>query len=565
VIDADGGDPAPMTSTAVTAPAVGGGSVPLLDRGKRPAVVVFAVVEVSAFGIYAWFGRRQWFFFDEWEFLAGRGLDPDSLLRPHVVHWTAVPVVIYRFLWSVFGLTTYRPYQWLAIAVHLLVAVLLRAVMRRAGVGPWIATIVATAFVLFGQGDNNVLWAFQIAFTLPIVFGLAHLLLADHDGGFDRRDWLGLLAGLAAIMSSGVGPPMVIAVGLAVLLRRGWAAALAHVVPLGAIYAAWWFAYGRDGPDALGHASAGETIRFTVSAYRAMFESLGWLAPIGWALAVALVAGLGLAWRHPGRAEVRAAASMPAGLLLASVAFLLVTGRGRGAGAVAAFEQSSRYLYVVAALVAPALAVAIAALYHRWPAVGWVVLALLVLAIPHGVAVISGYPTPANPDAPRSQAVDDIFLGRDLEPVVRTLPFVPEAEHAPRDLRPFPTFAPDVTLDWLDDAARDGKIAPLPSADQAALAQARFIVSIVQRDDDGPTATCTKVTAPTPRHLSTGDTMSIQGGALRVAPPPSAGFPASLTRWFDPSLGHVLSATANVDVTLVADNPRVPVTVCSGR
>ena len=64
------------------------------------------------------------------------------------------------------------------------------------------------------------------------MFGLVQLLLADHEGPIDRRDWLALLAGLAALMCSGVAIAMVLVVGIAMLLRRGWRIALLQTVPL---------------------------------------------------------------------------------------------------------------------------------------------------------------------------------------------------------------------------------------------------------------------------------------------------------------------------------------------
>ena len=126
--------------------------------------------------------RTQWFFADEWEFLSARGVNVHDLLRAHYGHWVAVPVVVYRALWEVVGLRSYLPYAGLAIALHLVAAALLWVVMRRAGVSPWIATVAASVFALFGAGAQDVLWAFQITFSLALVLGLVHLLLADHDG-----------------------------------------------------------------------------------------------------------------------------------------------------------------------------------------------------------------------------------------------------------------------------------------------------------------------------------------------------------------------------------------------
>src|SRR4029077_2625645 len=150
-----------------------------------------------------------WFWADDWDFLAARtGGNLGDLFRPHYQHWTTLPILAYRLLWTIFGIRHYVPYQLLVIALHLVAALLLRTVMQRAGVRPWLATLIAGAFVFFGSGAENILIAFQITFVGSLVFGLAQLLLADHDGPVNRRDWLGLLAGLAALMCSGVGITM---------------------------------------------------------------------------------------------------------------------------------------------------------------------------------------------------------------------------------------------------------------------------------------------------------------------------------------------------------------------
>jgi hypothetical protein len=68
-----------------------------------------------------------------------------------------VPYLIFHGLYQVFGLNTYLPYQLVSIGTHLALATLLREAMRRAGVGPWLATIFASALALFGLGSENVI------------------------------------------------------------------------------------------------------------------------------------------------------------------------------------------------------------------------------------------------------------------------------------------------------------------------------------------------------------------------------------------------------------------------
>ena len=94
--------------------------------------------------------------------------------------------------------------------------------MRRVGVHPWIATAAASRSRSSARGWENIILPFQITFTGSLVFGLVFLLLVDRDGPLDRRDALGALAGLLALMCSGVGVVMVAAAGIAVVVRRGW-------------------------------------------------------------------------------------------------------------------------------------------------------------------------------------------------------------------------------------------------------------------------------------------------------------------------------------------------------
>jgi len=206
-------------------------------RGERWAARAFIGIGTLASLFYVVIGRRLWFVNDEWDFLAQRTIGSfRSLFDSHNGHWVTLPVIVYRVLWWVFGLRSYTPYQVWIIALHFLAAWLVRRVMLRAGVAPWTATATALVLVLFGRGASNILWPFQITYVGALVFGLTHLLLADHDGPLDRRDRLGLAAGAAALLCSGVAITMVIVVGIAVVIRRGVRVAAVHTVPLGVAY-----------------------------------------------------------------------------------------------------------------------------------------------------------------------------------------------------------------------------------------------------------------------------------------------------------------------------------------
>ena len=308
---------------------------------------------------YISLGRRQWFFADEWEFLSGRGINGGDLLRAHYGHWVAVPIVVYRVLWQVVGLRSYVPYVGLAILLHLVAAGLLWVIMRRAQVRPWTATLVASVFVLFGAGAQDILWAFQITFTGALVFGLIQLLLADHDGPIDVRDWIGLGAGFLGLMCSGVAVTMVIVVGIATLLRRSWRAAAFNTVPLGVIYGAWWLKYSRGKSSFRG--SPHQILDWFFSGTGGIFSELGSVRGVGWLIAALLIGGGVLVARRSGVGVARERLVLPVALLIGAAAFLLIAAFDRGAiGSWAA--RSGRYLHILAALILPAVAVAIDAL-----------------------------------------------------------------------------------------------------------------------------------------------------------------------------------------------------------
>ena len=300
-----------------------------VDRTARPALLVFAGVVVAALVLFLVLGHDQWFFLDEWDFIANRdGGRLHDLFQPHNEHWSTLPILAYRGLYRVFGLGTYVPYQTVSIVLHLTVATLLLVVMRRSGVRPWVATAAASLFALFGAGSQDIVWGFQMAWSASLIFGLTHLLLADHDGPVDRRDWLGLAAGFAGLLCSGVAVTMTIVVGIAVLLRRGWRMALLHTVPLAVVYAIWWLATASDSYG-MADAALGNVVRFVATGIGATFGAMGQLPGAGIALGILLVVGLVTAWRGVDVRELRKRAAAPAALLVGGLVFLVITGFGR--------------------------------------------------------------------------------------------------------------------------------------------------------------------------------------------------------------------------------------------
>jgi hypothetical protein len=435
----------------------------------RVANATFAVVAVLSIPLLAFFGRDWWFWADDWDFLAARtGGDAGDLFRGHYQHWTTLPILAYRGLWFVFGIRSYLPYQLLVIAAHIVAVALLRVVMRRAGVSPWMATLVALVFLFFGAGAENILIAFQITFVGSLVFGLVQLLLADHEGAWDRRDWLGLVAGFAGLMCSGVAVAMTIVVGVAMLLRRGWRIALLHTAPLAIAYGIWSLV-SPDGSNAGVYRTQSplQVIKFMAIGAASAFGRLGQVPGLGIVLAAVLVLGLAWTFRDAGLRALRGRLALPAALLIGGVVFLLVTGllRSGQVGPIAesvstgpARARESRYVYPSVAMARPALALAADAIARRRRVFAVAVIVILLAGVPGNVRKLSSY-------TQHSESDRDKFRAAVLE-----APRLPRARELPRDTSPAaPKRFSGLTLGWLIASLPSGRIPAPPHLTDAEI------------------------------------------------------------------------------------------------
>lgn len=475
---------------------------------------------VAAVPLYLVRARDQWFFQDEWDFLADRdGGSVHDLFRPHNEHWSTLPIIVYRVLWRFVGLRHYVVYQSLIVGLHLTAAVLLRVVMRRAGVGPWIASAAAAAFVLFGSGYQNIDWAFQIGFVGSLVLGLAHLLLADHDGRFDRRDGLGLLCGLGALMCSGVGVTTAVIVGLAMLLRRGWRFAALHTFPLGVAYIIWFFAYGRD---AYGHpkASGAQEARFVATGIANGFQRLSQIPGLGIVLAAVLLAGLIMAVAGDLPASLRRSAT-PVAMGFGVIVFFLISGVGRAAALEVSFASQSRYAHLSVAFVLPALALGAEVLVRR----------VRILALPAIVVLLIGIP--GNVGAIRTQRASGARPG-----LVLALAQVPAAARADRSLHPMDgqRGASQVTMGWLRDELAAGRLPRLKHIRPLDAADATFLIAVRIDKSGTRSGRCHPLERPVVRRVVRGGSVGFLGQVRVSGRTPDGAFSTTTVRGsFEPA------------------------------
>jgi hypothetical protein len=474
------------------------------DRTERWAFGAFVAVEALALPFLVTIGRSIWFATDEWDFVAARtAWNVDDLFRPHNEHWSTLPILVYRLLWWIFGLRTHLPHQMIVVALHLTVAVLLRAVMRRAGIAPLTSTIGASAFALFGAGYFNIESAFQMAWCASLAFGLGYLLLVDHEGPPDRRDWLGLALGVAGLACSGPGVAMAIVVVIATFIRRGWRVACLHAIPLASVFLLWWALIGRSRYTR--SATLGDAVWFMTTQLWRTFRSIGQLPGVGAALVALLIVGLVLAWGSRHAHDARRHAALPLALLIGAPCFMFITGIGRAAPVPLFRSQSSnvsRYLHVGAVMLLPALAFAADHVAKRWRRLAPAVAVVLAIGIPGNVRALVN-----ETDKLVAQTrIDRTFILS----VARN----PIAKDLPRSLRPH-TFAPDLTIGWLLDSVPSGRVPAPPTLTPTEVATQSLGLALRPAPTARPKR-CRALRTPVVRVLRKAEALRVASGTVDV-------------------------------------------------
>jgi|GEM_PF-995827 len=184
--------------------------------------------------------RRTYFLSDEWLWITQRrGTTVGTFLDPYNGHLSLVPIAIYKVLFATAGLRSYVSYRLVIIAAHLGGGLLVYVYAKRR-VGEAAGLLAASLILVFGPGWEDILWPFQIAWSVAIMAGIGALLMLDR--GDRRGDLAACLLIALALASTSVG--LAIALGIAVetgCKRRRLADAWIVGVPL-LLYAVWWVA-----------------------------------------------------------------------------------------------------------------------------------------------------------------------------------------------------------------------------------------------------------------------------------------------------------------------------------
>lgn len=394
---------------------------------------------------------RLWFFGDEWDFLLRRGTVPyedRGLWMPHNEHWSTLPILLWRALYAIWGLSTYTPYVVPVIVAHLLAVAFVAVACRRAGTSPWACVAVGTVLAVLGAGAENLTWAFQIGFVGSVCLGWAAVVavsLAEPRRGRGRAGWCAVAAllVLGSLMCSGVGITMAVLVALYALARLGLRTAVLTMAGPGAAFLVWYALLGRHA----GHAAPPPTHADLLQVPLFIWTGIGTAGdrvlglpgdsptPGGLVLVAVLVGVLLLLRRRPHEAQLALAG------IVAALVQLALSGVSRVSLGV---EQAavSRYVYLTCFLVLPAVAVVAGALLDlvsRRRAGAVAGLLVLVLGTGYlgwlGVSGLRGYYENIRPrsDQQRALLVAAVELARSGAPLLE-----------PR--QPDPRYDPDISL-----------------------------------------------------------------------------------------------------------------------
>ena len=340
-------------STTLAADSSTGSATGEESRGRRAWLWVHLASLAVGFVVLLYANRNQWFWYDEWDFIARRGLhDPQwSLWRSHNGHWSTLPILAYRTLLYFFGLRTYWPFIGLLIVLHLLLAHVLWRVMLRVGVTPFVATGLAAVFIVLGSGNANIVWAFQIGFVGSMVLGWL-MVLSACTVRWDAWRLVGTwVLGVAALMCSGNGTTMVALATFAALAERGWRRALMVMSVPAVVFVAWYVAIGNQNTAALSLRTTPKFVGLGLArSFSTVFGSHSEL--VGALVLLALVVAVSVRLRQDPRRTALAALA-----LASAFVFFVIAGLGRSALGTA--TTSTRYVYEAIALGLPAIGLAL--------------------------------------------------------------------------------------------------------------------------------------------------------------------------------------------------------------
>jgi hypothetical protein len=214
------------------------------------ALIVLAGAMVLSAAALLWIGRDQTIRGDNLEYatrIATQGVGHALLHTPANKYLIAVPLLVYRALFGIFGLDNYFPSRLLAIALVLISGGLFYALVRK-HVGYVLAVVATVLLLFFGSGWEEVLTAIRLPSLIAVASGLGALL------ALGRRQLLWDVVATAllcvAVASHPTGVAFTAAATVMVILAPAperWKRVWVVLIPA-AIFVAWYLIWRTTTP-----------------------------------------------------------------------------------------------------------------------------------------------------------------------------------------------------------------------------------------------------------------------------------------------------------------------------
>jgi hypothetical protein len=186
--------------------------------------------------------RNAFFFLDDWDPLGRLDWSIEAIFLPHVQQLSALPMLLLKTMYTVFGIDSMAPFRVATIALHLAVAVTV-FLYGRSRVGPWLALAAATPLLVVGMGSYELFVFFQVNYSAAIACTVvAFLVLARRTIRAAVAASLLLVIGL---LWASVVMPFVVGAAATCLLRSDRRRIWWVPLPAAVAFVAWYVTY-RD-------------------------------------------------------------------------------------------------------------------------------------------------------------------------------------------------------------------------------------------------------------------------------------------------------------------------------
>lgn len=316
-------------------------------KTARAARILFGVALLASAALLLHYRLDIGFVADDWAFLRDRSLGGlDSLLIPENENIVILQAAVYRIFYILFGIQSSASLQIASLVFFLLSVVAFYAWIRER-VGEWAAAIASIPILFLGTAYQDLLWAFQMGYTVSILAGLTALIALERNARFSQP--VALVAILVSVTTSSLGLPFLAGAAVILVSRDGWEGLFNYVLlaPF-LVFLVWWVGWGRTADSHLSltnllHAPAfvAESVKSVVMGLTGLHRTDSVAGDVlAWVISGALFAAVSFSLIRRKRLPLPLLVALAVGL-----AFWVLTAANQAPGMFTREADQSRYQY----------------------------------------------------------------------------------------------------------------------------------------------------------------------------------------------------------------------------